>query len=171
MERCPGLVGGEEIVQGSHVGRLVRLPEGSLTLGEGAEVGSAGGGGHAPVEAGARGTHAHAHTRCLEAHGGVEAIGHRDAHGAGVGRHGGALDWRRPRRVAQRQAAERRLVLEEETVGQILRLPKRTTREGVSSPSDITEQDLIRPDIAPWPLIEVYVSSHLENKKPLNFKH
>ena len=128
-----GLVGGEEIVQGRHVGRLVRLPEGSLILGERAEVRSAAGGGHAPIEAGARGAHAHA--RCLEAHGGVEAVGQWDAHGdhhgagagAGEGRHGGALNEGRPRRVGQGQAVERRLVLEE-TAGQILSLPKRQRR-------------------------------------------
>lgn len=87
------------------------LPERSLILSEGAEVWGAGGGGHAPVETGARGPHAHPHASCLEAHGRVEAVGDRGpAHGAhhgaggGEGSHGGALHVGRPRGVAQRHA-------------------------------------------------------------------
>jgi len=131
VERRFGLVAGEEVVQGGHVGRPVRLPEASRGLGERAEVGCAAGGGHAPVEARAHAP-AQAHARCLVAHGGVEAVGHGGAHGAhhgaGEGRHGGGGGGgggrARPRRVGQGQAAQGRLVLEE-TAGQILSLPKR----------------------------------------------
>lgn len=107
-----GLVGCKKIVQGRQVGGFVCLPHGRLVLCERSEVWGAGGGGHAAVEAGARGPHGHPHASCVEAHRRVEAVGHRGAHGADhggggwEGRDGGALYGGWSRRVGQRQAVQ-----------------------------------------------------------------
>lgn len=64
-----GLVGCKKTVQGRQVGGFIRLPDVCLILREGSKVWGAGGGGHAAIEAGACGPHAHPHASCLEAHG------------------------------------------------------------------------------------------------------
>lgn len=112
------------------------MPDGSLALGEGSEVGGAGGGGHPAIEARARGPHAHPHAAGLEAHGRVEAVGDRvGAHhgaGGGEGGDGGALHGGGERRVAQGQAGQRRHAVEQ-AARQILRLRRKKENTGRAS--------------------------------------
>ncbi len=97
-----------------------------LVLGEGSEIGSAGSGGHASVEAWSSRSHAHSHTSGLEAHGRVETIA--DAHGT-HSTHGGsswegrgysaALHGHRPGPRVQREFVQSCHAVQK-TAGQIL---------------------------------------------------